>query len=157
MKNISMIRGKLTFTGFTAIVKTMNHPPAESVKNRREREKGVLVYPVYSRRAGGLSVGINLFPDRKQCSFDCPYCEVFPFSTDAVFSIKQMEEDLRSVLTAVTERNIPVKDICFSGNGESSLSAFFPQALEKAGRIRTEITRDAGLVLITNGTGLSQP
>ena len=35
------------------------------VENHREREKGVLVYPVYSRRAGGLSVGINLFPGKK--------------------------------------------------------------------------------------------
>ncbi|MEJ5188636.1 MAG: hypothetical protein WHT84_05450 [Breznakiellaceae bacterium] len=37
-----------------------------------------LVYPVYSRRSGGLSLGINLFLSEKVCSFDCPYCEVFP-------------------------------------------------------------------------------
>lgn len=33
------------------------------------------VYPVISRRSGGLSVGINLNPD-KVCNFDCVYCEV---------------------------------------------------------------------------------
>jgi histidinol dehydrogenase len=125
-----------------------------SEENHRGREKGGLVSPVYSRRSGGLSVGINLFPDHKQCSFDCPYCEVFPFSTNAVFSVEQMETDLRAALASVTERNIPVKDICFSGNGEPSLSVDFPSALEKAGRIRAEIAPDAELVLITNGTGL---
>jgi histidinol dehydrogenase len=124
------------------------------VENHREREKGVLVYPVYSRRSGGLSIGINLFPDQKSCSFDCPYCEVFPFSTNAVFSVEQMESDLRAAIADATERNIPVKDICFSGNGEPSLSPYFPEALEKAGRVRAEIAPNAELVLITNGTGL---
>jgi histidinol dehydrogenase len=125
-----------------------------SVENHREREKGVIVYPVYSRRSEGLSVGINLFPDRKCCSFDCPYCEVFPFSTNAVFSVEQMESDLRDAVAVAFERGIPVKDICFSGNGEPSLSPFFPSALEKAGRVRAEIAPNAELVLITNGTGL---
>jgi histidinol dehydrogenase len=125
-----------------------------SVENHREREKGVLVYPVYSRRSGGLSVGINLFPDHKLCSFDCPYCEVFPFSTNAVFSAEQMESDLRDAVVTAAERNIPVKDICFSGNGEPSLSPDFPVALEKAGGVRAEIAPNAELVLITNGTGL---
>jgi histidinol dehydrogenase len=125
-----------------------------SVENHRERERGVLVYPVYSRRSEGLSVGINLFPDRKCCSFDCPYCEVFPFSTNAVFSVEQLERDLRDAVAVALERNITVKDICFSGNGEPSLSPFFPEALERSGRVRAEIASDAELVLITNGTGL---
>src|SRR5437660_12694832 len=33
------------------------------------------VYPVISRRSRGLSVGVNLNPD-KVCNFDCVYCEV---------------------------------------------------------------------------------
>jgi len=99
-------------------------------------------------------VGINLFPDQKSCPFDCPYCEVFPFSTTAVFSLEQMEDDLRSVISDAIERNIPVKDICFSGNGEPSLSPDFPRALELAGRIRGELAPSAKLVLISNGAGL---
>jgi len=128
--------------------------PIAPIENHRRREKGVLVYPVYSRRSGGLSVGINLFPDQKSCPFDCPYCEVFPFSTNAIFSLEQMEDDLRSVIADAGERNIPVKDICFSGNGEPSFSPDFPQALELADRIRGELSPSAELVLITNGAGL---
>jgi len=128
-----------------------------SIENHRGREKGVLVYPVYSRRSGGLSVGINLFPDKKCCPFDCPYCEVFPFLTKALFSTEQMEDDLRSVIADAMERNIPVMDICFSGNGESSLSPDFLQALELAGRIRGELVPSAKLVLISNGAGMLQP
>jgi histidinol dehydrogenase len=127
------------------------------IANHREREKGVLVYPVHSRRSGGLSVGINLFPDKKFCPFDCPYCEVFPFSTNAAFSPEQLEDDLRAVIAAALKQNIPIKDICFSGNGEPSLSPHFPQALELAARIRAELAPSAELVLITNGAGLLQP
>jgi histidinol dehydrogenase len=124
------------------------------VENHRKREKGVLVYPVYSRRSGGLSLGINLFPGKKHCSFDCPYCEVFPFSNDSVFSAELMEDDLRSAVASALERNIPVRDICFSGNGEPTLSPDFPEALERAGSVRAVLVPGAELVLITNGTGL---
>ena len=124
------------------------------IVDHRKREKGVFVYPVYSRRSGGLSVGINLFPDKKLCSFDCPYCEVFPFSSQAEFSPAHMEEDLASAIAAALGRNIPIRDICFSGNGEPTMSAYFPEALERAGRVRLEMVDAAGLVLITNGSGL---
>ena len=33
------------------------------------------VYPVVSRRAGGISIGVNLNLD-KVCNFDCVYCQV---------------------------------------------------------------------------------
>jgi wyosine [tRNA(Phe)-imidazoG37] synthetase (radical SAM superfamily) len=33
------------------------------------------VYPVVSRRAGGVSVGINLNPNNK-CNWRCIYCQV---------------------------------------------------------------------------------
>jgi len=133
---------------------TFTIPP---VTNHREREKGVLVYPVYSRRSGGLSVGINLFPDTKSCPFDCPYCEVFPFASNAAFSPEQMESDLRAAVAAALERNVAVRDICFSGNGEPSLSPAFPEALERAGCVRGEMAPSAELVVITNGAGLLQP
>ena len=139
--------------------KAKNCPPAAPVGDHEGREKGLIVYPVYSRRSGGLSVGVNLFPDKKSCIFDCPYCEVFPFSPGTArrqnaLSPGQMEEDLRDAIATALERKIPVKDICFSGNGEPTMSPYFPEALERAGRVRTELVNAAELVLITNGTGL---
>lgn len=124
------------------------------VENHREREKGVLVYPVYSRRSEGLSLGLNLFPGRKQCPFNCPYCEIFPFTSEAVFSYEQMENDLRSVIEEANKKNAPVKDICFSGNGEPAISPFFPKALKLAAQIRAEMLQSAKIVLITSGAGL---
>ena len=127
------------------------------ITDHRQREKGVLVYPVYSRRSGGLSVGINLFPDKKNCPFDCPYCEVFPFARNVAFSPEQMEADLRAAVAAAREQNVAIRDICFSGNGEPSLSPAFGEALERAARVRGEMATAAQLVVITNGAGLLRP
>ncbi|MCL2277126.1 MAG: hypothetical protein FWC21_04450 [Treponema sp.] len=125
-----------------------------SVKNHRERENGVLIYPVFSRRSKGLSIGINLFPDKKSCAFNCPYCEVFPFSPNEEFSVSRMEDDLRAAVKGALEKNIEIKDICFSGNGEPTLSPFFSGALKSAESIRTELASLSRLIIITNGTGL---
>ena len=43
--------------------------------HRRQLLQNQYVYAVVSRRAKGLSIGINLNVD-KVCNFDCPYCQV---------------------------------------------------------------------------------
>jgi len=127
------------------------------ITNHREREKGIIVYPVYSRRSAGLSIGINLFTDKKFCQFDCPYCEVFPFSSKAKFSLEQLNDDLRRAILDAQEQDTEIKDICFSGNGEPTLSPAFPDALKLAEEIRAKNAPSAKLVVITNGAGLLQP
>jgi histidinol dehydrogenase len=124
------------------------------IQNHRLREGGAMVYPVYSRRSKGLSVGVNLFPDHKLCSFDCPYCEVFPLNTDIRFSLPVMEETLEQVLLQANEEGTEVKDICFSGNGEPTLSPRFPEALEAAAALGKRLVPAASLILITNAAGL---
>jgi histidinol dehydrogenase len=68
-----------------------------------------------------------------------------------------MENDLRSAIAAADKQNVPVKDICFSGNGEPSLSPAFSEALKLAENIRAQISPYAELVIITNGAGLLWP
>ena len=43
--------------------------------HRRDWKSNFYVYPVISRRSQGLSIGVNLNPD-KACNFDCIYCQV---------------------------------------------------------------------------------
>lgn len=128
--------------------------PAPTGNHRLDREAGAIVYPVFSRRSEGLSIGINLFPDRKLCSFDCPYCEVFPFETDMRFSLQAMERGLRAAVSDAAARSLPVKDFCFSGNGEPTLSPDFPAALRSAFRLRDDSAPAASLVVITNASAL---
>jgi wyosine [tRNA(Phe)-imidazoG37] synthetase (radical SAM superfamily) len=137
-----------------------DRPDGGIAAHRAGRESGRLVYPVVSRRSGGLSLGVNLFPDAKLCSFDCPYCEVFPIRDEVEgFSIAALEEELDDFL----ERGYPrdwagesVRDICFSGNGEPSLSPFLGEAMELCARFKRshpDILGSSALVLITNSTG----
>ena len=52
------------------------------------------VYPVVSRRSKGLSLGVNLNPD-KVCNFHCPYCQV-----DRTTPGRDLEVNFRAVLRA---------------------------------------------------------
>src|SRR5271169_4271065 len=55
----------------------MNPPSAIPLfqSHPRNYQANRFVYPVLSRRAGGISIGVNLNPE-KYCNFDCVYCQV---------------------------------------------------------------------------------
>src|SRR4026209_2669605 len=44
-------------------------------RHSRHFRENRFVYPVLSRRSKGISIGVNLNPD-KVCNFDCIYCQV---------------------------------------------------------------------------------
>ncbi len=52
-----------------------NPPTSLFHAHPRDFEANRFVYPVLSRRAGGISIGINLNPE-KSCTFNCVYCQV---------------------------------------------------------------------------------
>ena len=136
------------------------------------------VYPVLSRRSGGISIGINLNPD-KVCNFDCVYCQVkrTPAEHDVHISIDKDTIDLISVeLIKIIEKvhsgelfdnppfdSIPaenriLKDISFSGDGEPTSSPIFDQVCFKIADIRRQYAREeVKIVLITNSTLLHKP
>jgi len=125
------------------------------------------VYPVISRRARGLSLGVNLFPERKVCDYDCPYCEVKPFSNpDARLADGDIERELRHFFAErwlLYKKVYTLQDISISGNGEPTLSPRLGEALRAAKRVLIdESSRDASLstvptVLITNSSGFLRP
>src|SRR6478672_896764 len=50
-------------------------PPATAFGCPRDFLDNRFVYTVISPRARGMSIGVNMNPD-KRCNFDCIYCEV---------------------------------------------------------------------------------
>lgn len=122
------------------------------------------VYPVVSRRAGGVSVGINLNPNNA-CNWHCAYCQVPGLVRGAApeIDLALLDAELRSFLNALLhgsfmEEHVPaearvIRDIAFSGNGEPTSSKAFAEIVERVIAIRNE----AGLAvvpirLITNGS-----
>lgn len=116
------------------------------------------VYPVISRRAGGLSVGVNLNPDHK-CSFACAYCQSGPQEghPSVPIDIDGVERELRQFLAFyesgefnkceffghVPEDKKVLKDLCLSGDGESTIVKEFPEICRRMRKIQTEYEKAA--------------
>ncbi|OGS83493.1 MAG: radical SAM protein [Gallionellales bacterium GWA2_59_43] len=123
------------------------------------------VYPVVSRRAGGVSVGINLNTDNA-CNWRCLYCQVpdLKRGTAPPVDLSLLESELRGFLnellhgdfmqTRVPEGMRRINDIALSGNGEPTSAAEFAEVVELITRVRHEsgLPEDVKTVLITNGS-----
>lgn len=130
------------------------------------------VYPVVSRRSGGLSIGVNLNPD-KRCNFDCVYCEV-DRRTPPRTTVLDLEV-IRAELTAMVrgalsgelakhpkfaetgELTRRIRDIAFSGDGEPTMVGSFAACIQVAAEVRVSGgLEDTKLVLITDAAGLDK-
>ena len=132
-----------------------------------------LVYPVISRRSHGLSLGVNLNPD-KVCNFDCIYCEVDRRTPGRVsrVNINQLQDELVALIRFVKEGGLAretrfeglplwltsdIKDIAFSGDGEPTMIDHFAECVQTVADIRLAEGLDtAKLVLITDAAGLDK-
>lgn len=123
------------------------------------------VYPVVSRRARGVSIGVNLNPDNT-CNFRCIYCQVpgLVAGNGPRIALSQLESELRGQLrdvlhgdfmaTRVPEDSRRLNDIAFSGNGEPTTSPDFAAAVDVVLKVMSEagILDTVKIVLITNGS-----
>ncbi|UCH47334.1 MAG: radical SAM protein [Betaproteobacteria bacterium] len=123
------------------------------------------VYPVVSRRAGGVSVGVNLNVNNA-CNWKCIYCQVPNLKRGAAPPVDLMK--LRSELTGflrdvidgdfmqrcVPEQARRLNDIALSGNGEPTSTPGFASVIEVIGEVRHAVSVGAEVktVLITNGS-----
>jgi len=85
--------------------------------------------PVASRRFG-LSLGIDLSPDKKRCNFDCIYCELEP-SKPTIFydNPPSVEEIFEEVKKAVNHYRFDVLTI--TSNGEPTLYPYLDELITK--------------------------
>lgn len=129
------------------------------------------VYPVLSRRAGGLSIGIN-FNTNNACNWRCIYCQVPELklgaapSCDLDLLAKELRLFLNDVLNGdfyermeVPNEQRVIKDIAIAGNGEPTSLVNFDIAVKLIGDIATElgVFPNSHFVLITNGSLIHRP
>jgi wyosine [tRNA(Phe)-imidazoG37] synthetase (radical SAM superfamily) len=130
-------------------------------------------YAVISQRVHGLSIGVNLNPDKK-CNFDCFYCEVnhSEIPRDCEVDVKVMSAELQELLRLVHEnklrevawfRHLPaellqLKAVALSGEGEPTLCPKFGEVVREVVHIRSQAKFPFfKIVLITNTAGLGLP
>ena len=124
------------------------------------------VYPVLSRRSGGLSLGINLNVD-KVCNWDCVYCQVdrtvAPSRRDV--DLGQLDEELRWAVEWADsgrcwsqppfDQTPPefrrLNDIAFSGDGEPTTFGDFETACRLAVEARAA-SPQTRIVVLSNMT-----
>jgi wyosine [tRNA(Phe)-imidazoG37] synthetase (radical SAM superfamily) len=131
------------------------------------------VYPVLSRRSGGISIGVNLNPD-KVCNFDCIYCQVDRRSEAETRFVEteRLWTELDAMLEFVSSGRIfddpkfadvpaPLRrlnDIAFSGDGEPTTYRNFDEIMAAAAELkRGRGLSDVKMVLITNATMFHRP
>jgi wyosine [tRNA(Phe)-imidazoG37] synthetase (radical SAM superfamily) len=130
------------------------------------------VYAVISPRARGLTLGVNVNPD-KRCNFDCVYCEVDRtlLPEPSALPVGVMAVELQRTLTHILQgrlrehpqyQSLPdellqLRHVALSGDGEPTLSPQFAEVVQAVVHIRAL----GGfpffkIVLLTNGTGLDR-
>ena len=140
--------------------------------DNHDRDKAGLtyVYPVFSRRAGGLSIGINLNINNA-CNWRCIYCQVPDLTRGRApwIDLDKLEHELRYFLSYVIDgdfyerEQFPkdarlIKDISISGNGEPTMAREFEQVIDLITLVVNEyrLSNSVKCVLITNGSRVNQ-
>lgn len=141
-----------------------------SLYQQHERlfEGNRFVYPVLSRRSGGLSIGVNLNPD-KVCNFDCIYCQVNRRTESETRFVEfaglldELDQMLQWVLSeqifqtgkfAETPAALRIlRDIAFSGDGEPTTYRNFDEVIEACATVKQKYGLDqVAMLLITNAS-----
>ncbi len=139
----------------------------------RSYHENKFVYPVLSRRSKGISIGVNLNPD-KVCNFDCIYCQVDRRSEAETRFVEmdrllaELDHMLRFVKTGEIYHdekfaNVPqslrrLNDIAFSGDGEPTTFRNFDELMQSVADLKKEHgLADVKMVLITNASMFHRP
>ena len=109
----------------------------------------IIFGPIPSRRFG-MSLGIDLSPNAKQCNFDCLYCELSYAKTMSkqidVVSVKEIMSQLEVGLK--NHKNIDV--ITFTANGEPSLYPHLSELIDEIDKIKGDIKT----LILSNGANI---
>jgi wyosine [tRNA(Phe)-imidazoG37] synthetase (radical SAM superfamily) len=139
----------------------------------RRFEENRFVYPVLSRRSAGISVGVNLNPD-KACNFDCIYCQVdrTTQSETKFVQTQQLLAELEDMLRLAASgelfeypqfKNTPcdlrrLNDIAFSGDGEPTTYRNFDEIIGACADLKHRLgLHVVKMILITNASMFHRP
>ncbi len=98
----------------------------------------IIFGPINSRRFG-RSLGIDLSPNKKQCNFDCLYCELSPNKTVDKYSDIISAEDILSELKDSLNKYKNIDAITITANGEPTLYPYLDELIDNINLIKGDI------------------
>jgi wyosine [tRNA(Phe)-imidazoG37] synthetase (radical SAM superfamily) len=155
-----------TAAGLTKAAGTASGYPRDFLDNR-------FVYAIISPRARGLSLGVNMNPD-KFCNFDCAYCEAdrttpaLESKLDIDVMVAELERTLELVRSGrlrdyrnfqdAPEELLKLRHVALSGDGEPTLCPNFVEVVEAVIQVRARGRYPFfKIVLLTNASSLDRP
>jgi len=112
----------------------------------------IIFGPVNSRRFG-KSLGIDLSPSKKQCNFDCLYCELAPAKTmesyEDVVSVKEIMEALNATLGEHQDIDV----LTITANGEPTLYPHLSELMDEVNKVKGNIKT----LILSNAANIHEP
>lgn len=111
----------------------------------------IIFGPVLSRRFG-KSLGIDLSPSKKQCNFDCLYCELKPAKTiDSYEDIVPVAIIIKELVEALKHHK-DIDVITITANGEPTLYPHLDELIDEIDKIKG----DKQTLILSNGSTIGK-
>jgi len=95
----------------------------------------IIFGPIHSRRFG-KSLGVDLSPSKKQCNFDCLYCELDPAKTiEAQDEILSVQAIISAIQHALKEHQ-DIDFLTITANGEPTLYPYLSELIDEINKIK---------------------
>ena len=107
--------------------------------------------PIYSRRFG-VSLGIDLSPDKKRCNFDCLYCELNKAKPVSFYDNPPKPDEIIKEVKDFLNKNPEPDVITITANGEPTLYPYLDEIIDNINKIKKE----AKTLILSNASTISR-
>ncbi|BDY12471.1 radical SAM protein [Hydrogenimonas cancrithermarum] len=108
--------------------------------------------PIPSRRFG-TSLGIDLSPGKKQCNYDCLYCELAASKPVDRIENPPSVDEIVTELTSALEEHPDIDVITITANGEPTLYPFLDELVDRIDAIKNGYKT----LILTNASTIHRP
>ena len=112
----------------------------------------IIFGPIPSRRFG-ISLGVDLSPSKKQCNFDCLYCELEPAKTISSMNTYPSVKEVLSAILDSFKKHPKIDVITLTANGEPTLYPKLNELIDEIDKIK----KDTKTLILSNGSTIYKP
>ncbi len=112
----------------------------------------IIFGPVNSRRFG-KSLGIDLSPTKKQCNFDCLYCELAPAKTVDSYEEVILVQEIMEALKATLDEHRDIDVLTITANGEPTLYPYLSELMDEINSVKGTIRT----LILSNAANIHEP